>query len=129
MRHISPWGFLPLLKDVALLLIPAAAAIWAWFKRRHAQSWPSSQGTVMSVNARSSGNAYVNPWVGELIYTYVVNGEYYSGHYQIGARSQRRAEERMAGWKNRMVLVRYSPDQHDLSALLKRDQPGGQLGN
>jgi hypothetical protein len=25
--------------------------------------------------------------------------------------------------------VRYSLDKHDLSALLKGDQPGGQLGN
>ncbi len=27
-----------------------------------------------------------------------------------------------------MVVVRYSPDKHDLSALLKGYQPGGQLG-
>jgi hypothetical protein len=58
-----------------------------------------------------------------------VNGEYYSGFHRIRARSERRAEEKIAGWKGRMVVVRYSPSKHDLSALLKSDQPGGQLGN
>jgi hypothetical protein len=62
-------------------------------------------------------------------YSYRVNGEYYSGFHRIGARSERRAEERIVGWKGRMVVVRYSPDRHDLSVLLKGDQPGGQLGN
>jgi hypothetical protein len=83
----------------------------------------------MGAQARSTGNAYINPWAAELIYSYVVNGEYYSGFHRIGARSERRAEERIAGWKGRMVVVRYSPDRHDLSALLKGDQPGSQLGN
>ncbi|MGC1648544.1 MAG: hypothetical protein WA741_22230 [Candidatus Sulfotelmatobacter sp.] len=47
----------------------------------------------------------------------------------IRACSERRAEEKIAGWKNRMVVVRYSPSKHDLCALHKSDQPGGQLGN
>jgi len=69
------------------------------------------------------------PWVGELAYAYVVNGQYYSGFYTIRARNERRAEELVAGWKGRTVVVRHSPDRHDVSVLLKSDQPGGQLGN
>lgn len=129
MQRFDPWRLLWLLKDVALLTVPAAVGAWAWFRTRHAHSWPSTSATILHARARSTGNAYINPWVTEFGYTYVVNGEYYSGYYRIGARSERRAEERSAGWKDRTVVVRYSPDRHDLSALLKRDQPGGQLGN
>jgi hypothetical protein len=65
----------------------------------------------------------------ELTYTYIVNGEYYSGFHRIRSRTKRRAEEKIAGWKGRSVVVRYSPDKHDLSSLLKSDQPGTQIGN
>jgi hypothetical protein len=129
MRHFDPWGFLPLLKDLVLLILPAGAAAWAWYRTRHAHSWPSAQGTIMSAQVRRSADSYIQPWVGDLIYSYVVNGEYYSGFHRIRARSERRAEEKIAGWKNRMVVVLYSPSKHDLSALLKSDQPGGQLEN
>ena len=129
MRHLDPLGLLPILKDVILLLLPAAGAAWAWFKFRHAQSWPSAQGTIMSARAQRATDNYILPWVANLTYSYVVNGEYYSGSYRMRARNERRAEEKVAGWKDRMVVVRYSPGKPDLSVLLKSDQPGGQLGN
>ncbi len=129
MRHLDPWGLLPLLKDVALLLIPTGAGLWTWYKTRHAHSWPSAQGSIQSTRVQRSTDSYIQPWVATLTYTYVVNGEYYSGFYRVRARSERRAEEKIEGWKGRMVVVRYSADKHDLSALLKSDQPGGQLGN
>jgi predicted DNA-binding helix-hairpin-helix protein len=129
MRHFDPWGLLSILKDVVLLLVPAGAAAWAWYRTRHAQSWPSAQGTIMSAQAQVSKNSYIQRWVGNLSYSYVVDGEYYSGFYGIPARSERKAEEKIAGWKGRMVVVRYSPDTHNLSVLLRSDQPGGQLGN
>jgi|ERR1022692_313981 hypothetical protein len=129
MRHFDPFQILTLLKDVGYLIIPAAAGAWAWFKTRHAYSWPSAQGSIMSAQVRSSRDSYIRPWVADLLYSYVVNGEYYSGSHRIRARSERRAEEKILGWKGRMIVVRYSPDKHDLSAALKSDQPGGQLGN
>jgi hypothetical protein len=49
--------------------------------------------------------------------------------HQIGTRTEQRAEALIAGWKGRMVVVRYSPRKHEISALLKSDQPGAQLGN
>jgi hypothetical protein len=67
--------------------------------------------------------------VGELTYTYVANGQYYSGFHRIGGRSEGRAEERISGWKGRMVGVRDSPTKPEISVLLRSDQPGGKLGN
>jgi len=57
------------------------------------------------------------------------DGDYYGGSHQIRARNQRRAEELISGWKGRMVVVRYSPAKHEISVLLKSDQPAGQSGN
>ncbi len=129
MRHFDPFDFLWIAKDLLYLLIPAAAGAWAWVKVRHAYSWPSAQGTIMSAQVKSGGDSYFQPWAADLVYSYIVNGEYYSGFHRIRARSERKADERVMGWKGRMVVVRYSPSKHDLSVLLKSDQPGGQLGN
>ena len=129
MSHFDPLGLLPILKDLVLLLLPAAGATWAWFRFRHAHSWPSAQGTIMAAQVRRSADSSLQPWVANLTYSYVVNGEYYSGFHRFRARSERRAEEKINGWKDRMVVVRYSPDKPSVSVLLKSDQPGGQLGN
>ena len=83
----------------------------------------------MGTQVQSGTDSYIRPWVAGLSYTYVVNGEYYSGFHRIRARSERRADEKIAGWKGRMVVVRYSPDRHELSVLRRSDQPGEQLGN
>jgi predicted DNA-binding helix-hairpin-helix protein len=129
MRRFDPWGLLTIAKDVAVLLISAGAATWAWFRTRHAHSGLSTQATIVGTRVQSNSDSPILPWAANLTYTYVVNGEYYSGFHRIRARSKRRAEEKIEGWKGRMVVARYSPDKHDLSALLKGDQPGGQLGN
>lgn len=54
---------------------------------------------------------------------------YFAGSHPLGARSERKAEAKIEGWKDRMVVIRYSPRNPEISTLLKNDQPGGQLGN
>lgn len=129
MKPFDLWKLLPLWQEIALYFFAAGGGIWAWVRSRQAQSWPSSQGVVSGAAARASGERRFKPWIGELAYSYTVNGEYYSGFHQRRARTERRAEEFVSGWKDRMVLVRYSPTKHEISVLLKSDQPGGQLGN
>ena len=114
---------------MVFLAIAAGSGIWAWFRARQAQFWPSAQGTILGVLARRAGERRLKPWLGQFTYTYVVNGEYYSGFHTIRAKSEPRAQELIAGWKGRMVVVRYSPTKHGVSVLLKSDQPGSQLGN
>jgi hypothetical protein len=81
------------------------------------------------VAARPAADRNFKPWVGELTYTYVANGEYYSGFHRIRARSERRAEDRISGWKGRTVVRAVFANQtRDLGAS-KKHQPGGQLGN
>jgi len=83
----------------------------------------------MTVGVLSNGNLPFQPWAANITYSYVVNGEYYSGSRQLRAFSRRRAEAKIEGWKGRMIVVRYSPERNDLSTVLQADQPGGQLGN
>lgn len=129
MAHFEPWGLLPILKDLVWLLIPAVGAAWAWFRARQAQSWPSTQGTVMGAQVQRATDSYIQPWLGRLSYSYVVNGEYHAGFHQFRNRTERKAEERIAGWRGRMVVVCHAPNKPEISVLLKSDQPGGQLGN
>ena len=115
--------------EIVLLGIVACGGVWAWLRARQAQSWPSTQATIRQVDVRRAADRRFRPWLGQFTYTYVVNGEYYSGFYRVRKRTERQAENLISGWKGRMVVVRYSPKKNDVSVLLKSDQPGGQLGN
>jgi hypothetical protein len=128
MRHFDPLSLLPLARDLVLLLIGGAGGVLAWLRARRAQSWPSTQGTVMGVTSRNVGGIY-KPWRSEFSYNYIVNGEYFSGFHRIRASTEKRVDAITLGWKGRMLVVRYSPSSHQISALLRSDQPGGQLGN
>ena len=129
MNAFDPFGAISLWQDILFAAIALGSGVWAWLRARRAQSWPSAQGRISRATARPAGDRHFKPWLGEFTYTYVANGEYYSGFHGIRARSERRAEELISGWKDRMVVVRYSPKKNDISVLLKSDQPGGQLGN
>jgi hypothetical protein len=128
-KPLDVWKFLPLWQEVVFIAIAAGGGIWAWLRARQAQSWPSTQATIRQTTVRRAVDRRFKPLIGELSYTYVIDAEYYSGFHRIRARSERRAEELISGWKGRMVVVRYSPEKHAISVLLKTDQPGGQLGN
>jgi hypothetical protein len=108
----------------------ALAAFLTWLRLRRAYSWPSTRGTVWQAEAQSAeGRYHILPWAGELTYSYAADGEYYSGVHRMEALTEKRAERMIDGWKGRVVVVRYSPSRHDVSVLLRSDQPGGQLGN
>lgn len=128
MRHFNPLDLLPLARDLVLLLVGLVGGVLAWLRARRAQSWPSTQGTVMGVRSKNVGGIY-KPWIGEFSYNYIVNSEYFSGFHQIRASTEKRADALTLGWKGRMLVVRYSPSSHETSVLLRSDQPGGQLGN
>lgn len=123
LSHFWRWGPI-LLRDVAPLAIGAGAGVRYWIRTRQAVSWPSTQGTVQGARPGRSEKGR-RGWACVLTYSYVANGEYYSGSYSIKARNQQQAEELATQWKGRSVAVRYSPTQHRVSVLLKDDQVGG----
>jgi hypothetical protein len=122
------WRIGPIfLRDVAPLAIGAGAGIRYWIRTRQAASWPSTQGTVQGARADRSQKGR-RGWACVLTYSYVANGEYYSGSYSIRSRKEQQAEELAVQWKGRSVAVRYSPSDSKVSVLLKEDQVGG-FGN
>jgi hypothetical protein len=129
MKHLDLLNLLPLWQELLFIAVGVSSGIWAWLRARQAQSWPSAQGTIDQAVARRAGDRHYKQWFGQFIYDYVVNGEYYSGFHRIRTSTERRAQELTAGWKGRMVIVRYSPKDPQVSILLKSDQPGGRLGN
>lgn len=125
MRSFNPFEHLGLMRDILGLIVAAVTAIWAWIKLRKAPSWPTAQATVMSTY---SGRRDSGGWGCFLTYSYAVNGDYYSGVWAIKTRNEKLADELASQWKGRSIVVRYSPTNHEVSALLKDDQIGG-FGN
>jgi hypothetical protein len=61
-------------------------------------------------------------WLTDISYSYRVADEYYSGQFQIKARSERKADETVARWKDQNVGVRYSPKNPAISVVRMEDQ-------
>jgi hypothetical protein len=61
-------------------------------------------------------------WVGELSYSYSVDGEYYAGVAQLPARDEHAGHEAVRDWKDRKVSIRYAPGKLSLSTLIVEEQ-------
>lgn len=122
MRPFNPFTDISTMLELATLVVVAVTGILAWLRRRKAVAWPSTQGVVQSCRTLAGKH---RGWICVLTYSYVANGEYYSGAHPIKARSENVADELAALWKGRPVVVRYAPSNHAVSVLLKDDQIGG----
>jgi len=81
--------------------------------------WPRTVGTVELVDSEAiAADRGSTLFVGELSYSYSVNGEYYAGFYRLAAGTQTEAEAMLRGWKGRRTTVRYSPQNHALSVMV-----------
>lgn len=124
----SFWRFGPIIiRDALPFAIAAGAGLRYWIRTRQAVSWPSTQGTVQAARTGRSEKGR-RGWACFLTYSYVAEGQYYSGSYSIRARNEQQADELAMQWKGRSVAVRYSPTDHNISVLLRDDQVGG-FGN
>jgi hypothetical protein len=68
-------------------------------------------------------------WVGELSYSYSVDGNYFSGFYHSPASGEDRATRWVQGWKDRRVVVHYAPENPSQSVLIveEQNQPSGAI--
>ena len=86
-----------------------------------AKTWPQASGRCISARVESTTGS--RPlWRGAIAYSYVVDGEYYSGLEWLPAEDEAHAEGIVLGWKDRPVVVRYCADNSAESALLLEDQ-------
>jgi len=89
-----------------------------WFRSMRASSWPGAQGTVERVNVNVvSGQA-----LGELAYSYVAEGERYSGYCLLQFANEQDAWDTIDPLKAQSILVRYKLSNPALSAVRSADQ-------
>jgi hypothetical protein len=117
----------------ALLLGFALIVSIGWLIRRFAVSvnrrvqdaagsWPTAQGTIEHAGPKVMGEGRTAYWVGELSYSYSVNGEYYAGVAHLPASTADAAYEATRGWKDRRVQVRVMSGKPERSVLVPNEQ-------
>jgi hypothetical protein len=87
-----------------------------------ASGWPIADGAVEHARPQMVGEGRSGYWVGELSYSYPVDGEYYAGVAQLPATSEETAWQAVSGWKDRRVRVRYMPGDPARSVLVVSEQ-------
>lgn len=109
---------------VALLWIPGsllrgAARFCAEFG---ADSWPRANGSVAGGNVKAIHGWVVDYAVGELDYSYIVDGEYYSGRISRQYPDEQAAWDFVDAHRDQPVIVRYRDRAAQKSVLLLQDQ-------
>ena len=87
-----------------------------------ARGWPIAQGTIEHAGPKTIGEGRTAYWVGELSYSYSVDGEYYAGVAYLPASNEDDAYEATRGWKDRRVHVRVMPGKPERSVLVLKEQ-------
>src|SRR3954467_7399789 len=80
------------------------------YRRRGSRHWPIANGTVeYGFTSDASG------WQANLVYSYSLNGDFYSGTHALKAKNEDEADELARSCKQQNVVVRYSPHDPSLS--------------
>ena len=89
-----------------------------WFRSLRARSWPLADGRIETVNVKEFGQQAL----GELGYSYLVEGNRYSGYFSWQFGDEQQAWDYVTELKGRPVAVRYMRKNPDVSALRSGDQ-------
>jgi hypothetical protein len=120
-------NFLPReLRNLAFILFwVALVAVWflinrlpGWLRSLRARGWPLADGRIETVNVKEFGQQAL----GELGYSYLVEGNRYSGYFSWQFGGEQQAWDYVTGLKGRPVAVRYMRKNPDVSALRNADQ-------
>jgi Protein of unknown function (DUF3592) len=114
----DPFHWAPLAWGTLLLAISTGTAIALWLRKRSARYWPISQGRVEYASSFENSGT----WLTDISYSYRVADEFYSGQFRLSSRSERKAKEIEARWKNNPVGVRYSRKKPEISVVRTEDQ-------
>lgn len=103
--------------DVVALLATVTSAIIFWYRRWGSRHWPITHGTV-----EYGMTSDMDGWKTNLVYSYAVDAEFYSGLYPLKARNEAHADNQARAWKGQSLAVRYSPRDPAISAVRMEDQ-------
>jgi hypothetical protein len=120
MTNRDPFHWVALVRDVAGFVIASGTGVVVWLRKRNARYWPVASGKVESASSYEN----VSQWLTDVSYSYNVDGEFYSGQFQLTSRSERKANEHEFRWKGRSIGVRYSPRNKNVSVVRIEDQAG-----
>ena len=115
------------LTDAAIVLAVVGCIVvpllLRWWKTRGWQSWPCTEGTVETTEVNEVSTRGGSHFVVDLGYSYLVNGEYYSGHL---IQRQEEPYEYARLMKDSKVMVRFHSEQPECCRL--EIEAGGILG-
>lgn len=90
--------------------------------QKQARNWPSTEGTVEYAEPMIAGEDEDTHWVGELHYTYSVDGCAYSDSHNFRAYDEEDAKEQVEPWRGRKLIIRYFPGNPARSVFIEREQ-------
>jgi hypothetical protein len=109
--------WLNMARDAVAFAIASSTGIFVWLRKRSARYWPMTYGTV-----EYGMTSDVDGWRTTLMYSYAVDGEFYSGLLPLKARDEATADEEASKWKGQNLAVRYSPRDPAISVVRMEDQ-------
>lgn len=104
----------------AIAGIAIALAVFYIRNRRKwqgADSWPVEQATVEFANVREVFKRHVHYFLGELAYSYCVEGEYFSGFCVCRFPTEKGARDFAETFRGKTIPVRYNPEDPAISLM------------
>jgi hypothetical protein len=96
-------------------------------RQREAQSWPSTEGTVQSAAIETVGSGRSAVELPCFAFSYVVDGEYYSGRFSLSAHGDQ-ADELVKKLGNVKFSVQYDPAKPASYYLPDDEMEGFEVG-
>ena len=102
--------------------IAAAMMLWTRWQQYRTRRWPTSIGTIASLDVRKvdGGLNGIDYWKVTIGYTYTVQQEH-QGSYSFNCTSEQMGQGAVAGLTDKPVCVHYSPSNESKSLLWERE--------
>ncbi len=115
--ELQPAGVIVLVVFVAIL----ADRLWHWLRRRAARQWPLAQGRIEKADWRQPSTYTNRYFIAELAYSYVINGQFYAGHYRKAFSDADAAAAFVERLRGASIQVRYKQGAPATSLLREED--------
>lgn len=102
---------------VALVVLRVVLRARSNSKFKGAASWPLTESTVEFVDVLAEGGRRNRHYVGELAYSYCVEGHYYSGFYRRRFQTEKDARAFVESFRGKNVPVQFKPEDPEISLM------------
>jgi hypothetical protein len=89
---------------------------------KEARNWPSADAIVDYAEPKIAGDDENTHWVGDLHYSYSVNGNSYSASHYFRASGNDDAKDQVKEWRSRRIVVHYFPGNPSRSVFIAQEQ-------